>query len=326
MSDKKNTYKYLAYGLLLILLFFLLKNLDIEEITSALKRIPLNLLLFLLFLQVITQCLLSLQWYFIARNYCENCSFQQIFYILCTGSMIEALTPGAKIGGEVTRLYYLKKECHCTTETASHIIIIQKSISMTVLFAVCMSSFFYISKHFQHFMPTEGKVFVFLLGTSTLLLFISFLFFSAQLARFFQKINHKYARSLHQLTTSYHYTISRLGAKQWLTQFSISLLVWLLFPLKMMILVGEMGIFVDGGLLLSITMTAYMLALLPLTPGGLGTFEGAVVGLFSFLNVETEVALTIAVIFRFVTFWFVMIISSIYVIFYRKRRHNEEIS
>lgn len=316
-------------GLLLLALFlrFLLVA-DWDKVLQAMERVPLPLLLLLLSLQVLTQVLLGFQWLGISRlvlskgkeNSLVRCGFGEIFYILSTGSVIEALTPGAKIGGEVTRLYYLKKELSASTEEATHCILLQKSISMTVLFGICLGSLLYMTDKLRQFLPPTEKNLLLLCCFLLLGFFLLVLFSSEQMGRYCSSKSGKFLPLLGKYLLSYHQSLSLFSKRQWCWQFAISLLVWTLFPLKMLLLVGGMGYHIHPMMLFTITMTAYMVGMLPLSPGGLGTFEASVVGMFSFLPLGMEEALTIAVIFRFVTFWFVMLGSTVYVLWYRRKR------
>ncbi len=305
---------------LLLCVFVLLSKVDFYEIKNAISLVPLKILLCLLCLQLLTQCLLAMQWKGISSLFLQECRFTTVFYILSTGSVIESLTPGAKIGGEVTRLYYLKKELQATTEEATQIILLQKSISMSVLFGVCLSSMLYAGLKIKGFFLAEQRDDMVFVAFFLFALFLFFLFGTGFLVRHMEgKLPHK----LDQFLLSYHNSVKKLSKRQWLFQFSISTAVWVLFPIKMVILVNEMGLSTSSLALFAITMSAYMIGMLPITPGGLGTFEGAVVTFFSFLDVSTELALAIAIVFRFVTFWFVMLFSTFYVILYRQRRKYE---
>lgn len=319
MSSHKPSQKnsWVAMGILLVLVYLLLKNIDFAQLIRALSTVSLWLLLPLLGLQLFTQGILAMQWLFITRLFSKKNSFSQMFYILSTGSVIEALTPGAKVGGEVTRLFYLKQECNLTTEEATHIILIQKSISMSVLFAISLGSSFLLTGHIGRLLsPIQSKVLM--LGcVLCLAFFLGLIGCSSQMAHFLESTER--TQKLGKMVRTYHTSISQLEKKQWLLQFSISIVVWLLFPLKMVLLVKGFGFSLPPLFLFATTMTSYMMGMLPLTPGGLGTFEGTVIAFFSLVNVSIEDSITIAVVFRFITFWFVMLISTIWVVLYRKR-------
>lgn len=317
-SQKKKVSLFSAL-LLLVLWILLIKNVDFSQIIRAISSVSLWLLLPLLGLQLLTQCLLAVQWQFISRLFTNNITFSQIFYILSTGSVIEALTPGAKVGGEVTRLYYLKKECNLTTEEATHVILIQKSISMSVLFTICLGSFFLLTRQIRSLLSFVQSGLLIFLCLLSLAFFCGLLFLPARIARFLERKKGVFPQKIGGLFRGYHDSVSQLSAKQWGLQFLLSSTVWLLFPLKMVLLVQGLGFSMEPLFLFATTMTSYMVGLLPLTPGGLGTFEGTVVAFFTLVDMTIEDSVAIAVTFRFVTFWFVMLISTLWVVLYRKK-------
>lgn len=55
-----------------------------------------------------------------------------------------------------------------------------------------------------------------------------------------------------------------------------------------------------------------MIAMIPVMPGGLGTFEGSFVLLLAPMSIPFDMGLALALVLRFVTFWFVFIISGLY--------------
>jgi uncharacterized protein (TIRG00374 family) len=68
----------------------------------------------------------------------------------------------------------------------------------------------------------------------------------------------------------------------------------------------------------AITFAAYIVAMLPIFPGGLGGFEGTMTGLLAAAGVLLADAAVITIFFRFTTFWFVMILSTVYIAVYKK--------
>ena len=88
----------------------------------------------------------------------------------------------------------------------------------------------------------------------------------------------------------------------------LSLFIWILYPVKMYLLVIDVSnisiIYVTAA-----TFTAYSVALLPIFPGGLGGFEGAMTGLLLAFGLAVDDAVAVTVVFRFITFWFVMVLA-----------------
>lgn len=320
--NRKKILQIIGYILVLILFVVLFINTDFKEIINTLKQTSIFVIILLIALQVLTQLLLGLQWHKITKNVLGHSKFHKIFYILSTGSVIEAITPGAKIGGEVTRLYYLKKELNADTEQSTSIILIQKSISMSVLFTICLISFLYLCRAISVNLSLLVQVLINIVCLILIILLIYFLFFSKNLSNILSKSNNKLITKINKYVTSYSNSTLLISKKEWIIQFSISILVWVLFPLKMAILAYSLGINVSFFITIAITMSSYMIGMLPLTPGGIGTFEGTMISLFSLISINTAVSSTITIVFRIITFWFVMLLSTVFVTIYKGRCKN----
>lgn len=318
INTKKIIFRVIGILIVVMLFIFVYDNVDdLQEIIHHMQKIPLQIILILITLQVITQLLLAMQWYKISNVIIENSNFYKMFYILTTGSVIEAVTPGAKVGGEVTRLYYLKKEFNCPTDVAVNIIIIQKSISMSVLFTIGLTSFVYLITQLADYFPFLIKLLIAITAIVSIFFLVSLLFFTDKLVMLLEKSNSKFLQKANKYVKSYSKSVSRLDKRQWLLQFTISMLVWLLFPFKMYILTTSAGLDINFFVVLAITMTSYMVGMLPLTPGGIGTFESSMINfLLSLPNLAIDLALSVSItiVFRFITFWFVMLFSLAFIL------------
>ena len=106
-------------------------------------------------------------------------------------------------------------------------------------------------------------------------------------------------------------------------QFVLALAIWLLYPAKLYVLAVQIQPDIPLVYIGSITFVSYLIGMLPLFPGGLGGFEGTMTGLLRGLGVPLSGAAALAVIFRFVTFWFVILVSLCYAAVYNMiNRHN----
>lgn len=310
----------ICYIILGVFVVQLLLKTDFVQLIYYIKQVSLEIVVILVILQVITQILIGLQWQRISNVIVGKNNFFKIFYILSTGTVIEAITPGAKIGGEVTRLFYLKKELNASTNDATSIIIVQKCISMSVLFSICIISFVYLGRIFSLNLGFFTEFLISLVNLVCIFTLIGILFFGKNMANFFKKFN--ITLKFANMIDNYTKTVAKLNRKEWVIQFIISTLVWTLFPIKMLILVRSFGIQTHFLVILAITMTSYMVGMLPLSPGGIGTFEGVMITLFAMIFVENEISITITVIFRIITFWLVILISTIYVGAYKNVKKN----
>lgn len=312
-SKGNSVWKPISVLVMLVLFAYVFSKQDLHKLWQGIQSIPLAVFLLLLGMQVLTQALLCCQWTLLARKFLASCGFWGMFRVLAIGSLVEALTPGAKVGGELSKLYYLKKDFSCTTEIAAHIIVIQKSISMSVLFSICsLSGILWttraVSKVSKDVMDTG-----LLWGMGVVpLLFLLILACPKYLSKL------PLPKKVQGVLEGFSQATQALERKQWLLQFGISTAVWLLFPLKMLILTASVGLRLDLLMVFAMTMISYASGMLPLTPGGLGTFEGTMLSLFALLSVETELAFALTIVFRFVTFWFVMILCGLTQIFTKR--------
>ena len=109
--------------------------------------------------------------------------------------------------------------------------------------------------------------------------------------------------------------IETLKKVRWelIKQLLLSFLIWILFPLKMVILVSIYTSNYDIVYLTEVTFISYMVGMIPLLPGGLGSFEAVMSGLLILMQLSVAEAAAITILFRFNTFWFVIILSLVYV-------------
>lgn len=317
MSSKK-VLKFLCTSCIIIFFVLLFKNTNFNVLVREIQEIKPKIIVQLIALQIITQLLLGIQWHRIANKITIKTSFFDMFYILSSGNVIEAITPGAKIGGEATRLYYLKKELKVDTNQAINIILIQKCISMSVLFTLCIVSFMYISTNLNF--AIGNRVVICVISILLILMLICLLFFADNISKICSKSEKKYLKKIVKFAENYAKSTKMISLSEWILQFFISTLVWVLFPFKMVILAESMRIGMSHEIIVAITMTSYMIGMLPITPGGIGTFEGTMISIFTLLPVCNEEAFTATIVFRLITFWFVLIFSSIYVLIYKRRK------
>ncbi|OON99550.1 MAG: hypothetical protein ATN35_12065 [Epulopiscium sp. Nele67-Bin004] len=301
MSNSRRILNLFGYALIIILVINLLITLDYTNLMASIRQVNPNVIFLLISLQLLTQLLITWQWHIICKIVINKSNFWKVLNIFTRGSVVEAITPGAKIGGEATRLYYIKKDFDCDTEKAVSVILIQKCISMSVLLTICVLAFVYLSIKMMN--DLLSSLLVIIVCVTLIAMMIVLLFFP-------EKIKHKYAQS-------YAQTTKMLTKSEWLILFFISVVVWLLFPIKMAILVYSFDIKLPPAIIFAVTMTSYMAGMLPITPGGIGTFEGTMITWLTMLSVASEVSVTITIIFRFITFWFVNLASAMCVVLYK---------
>jgi len=305
-------------------MIFAILQIDRDTIINSFSQVPIGLTLALLFFQVFVQLLLNYQWFKIARISSNDISFWDMFYINSQGAIIETITPGAKIGGELTRTIKIKKATSCATKEAAAIVALQKIFSMgafliILIFAVTYlilnvdESFLFFSVYAQ--LSIYGIIFLCVVFLCAIIFAPSKLILYVENTREPRFLWLKKIRGFFLVLLCYIMDVRQ--NKNWVQLGAISLAIWLFYPLRMYMLV--MLFYPEPQVLyiIAITFVAYMVAMLPIFPGGLGGFEGTMSALLVVKGLTLSDAVVVSLLFRFVTFWFVMALSLVFIIFYR---------
>ena len=282
----------------------------------SIRQIPMYVVIILAALQILTQLLLNVGWHQIALASGVNCGFCQLLYINSQGAIVESFTPGLKIGGEITRMTQIIKTTKCSRQKALAIITLQKLFSIGAL-VFCLV---FVVGNFL-----GGAVLLFAYGIILCLLaFFGVLIFNPKgVKKFFDIIaddNRIYKGA--KIKNYLHVVLSILEKMSFNKNIIIFicflfLIIWLLYPFKMYILVSSFHIDVHIIYLSALTFFSYIVAMLPIFPGGLIGFEGTMFFFMQNMGLAIGTVAVITIFFRFITFWFVMIISLAYMVFWR---------
>ncbi|SCG84305.1 UPF0104 membrane protein [Proteiniborus sp. DW1] len=302
--------------LLSILLLVMFWKFDISSFIISVKHVSPLAFIALLFLQVISQLLVNYQWCRIGKIMGGRHDFFKMLYVNARGMIIECVTPGVKIGGEVTRALLLKNELNYTGQEAATLVTIQKMVSFSSFFLINLFAFVHISGKVQLLETIVVKVMVYFF----LMAFIGILVLIFTCTSWLEKriINrvpkHKWTSTLqgYMITLLFNIELLKNIKGELYKQFFLSLTIWILFPIKMILLVHLFTTNYEPIFLTEVTFISYMVGMIPLLPGGIGSFEATMTSLLIVMGIQLNEALAITVLFRFITFWFVIIISLLY--------------
>jgi uncharacterized protein (TIRG00374 family) len=92
---------------------------------------------------------------------------------------------------------------------------------------------------------------------------------------------------------------------------SLSTLVWLTYPVKVLLFARMLGLDIGLFSIAVITFTAYLISMVPLLPGGLGSYEATMALMFTLYGFTPAEGITVALLTRLVTYWFPLVISAL---------------
>jgi uncharacterized protein (TIRG00374 family) len=305
--------KPLLVPLAILLLFYILLQSDLTEVIRIIQVMPSSLLLKLVGLQLLTQFLLNYQWYRLCKVLGWPTSFFKLMVANAYGMIGDALTPGEKVGGEVARIIQLNSYLGYSTGESTILVTIQKALSLSALvilnLLVVVTMADYVSLLQARIVRLMIILILVLFGVFLYLLLFRTYFLNNHVMKI--KTSRKWLLSLIRWVNDFahHADFIRQKRGELLLQFALSVLIWALFPFKLILLVLPYTSFVPVLVLFGTTFISYFAAMIPVLPGGLGTFEATMSSILVAYGLELYQALAVTMIFRFITFWFVLLLS-----------------
>lgn len=306
-----------------VFIILLLLKADTGAIVVAIRDIPFSTLLVLCFLQLLTIYLLIYQWLLLGKPIFPQLTIRTMLSIHMAGTFFESITPAAKTGGETVKAILLKRQFQSTYGNAAALIALQKIFSLGAFLPVSLFSILYLLFNYPTIPGgTLLTVFTILFIIIVLLLTVSWKVWSSDWKNTGKWL---WGNKLLAQMGSFRDSLKQCEKGSWAPQFVLAGVIWLLFPLKGMLIANAIQLDVNFLAISAITFAAYMVAMLPVTPGGIGTFEGTVVLLFGGLGIAMTEGLAFAFLLRILTYWFPFILSFFYCSWMGIRRKSSEI-
>lgn len=312
---KKKLIRSILYLLGAVALGLIVINTDWKEVLVHLSSISPNVIALLLLFQCITIILLALQWKSVALRVKKDVSFIDVLMVNAKGSVVDAITPGVKTGGELARVYELRKRLKIEFGNATIIVGLQKSLSLLAFLFLTLSSLiwfsFTISSKYRHYL----YVFSIVIAIFSVLLALLILF-SLKPDRMLRLLNrllgrYEFMHKIDKILRDYSSIIRSLlkDKKRFFPQMLLAIFIWMFYAFKLMLVMKGFAIEMDYLSIAAITFLSYIMGMIPILPGSIGSFEGAMLALLATRGVSMEVGISIAFVFRFATFWFEFLLS-----------------
>jgi len=306
-----------------VFLVLAVRQFDMQSLLDSIRQIPVWSVALLFAAQIVTQLLINTQWHQIAKNFKSPISYSQMLYINAQAELIH-IAPGGHVGCDVFRAVQINKGGNCTGEQSAAVVAIQKLFSLSAFFTISLVS---IGVFIGRVPWLQGTGFQFLLyGLLLLILILLGCIFimphkmAVVLSKKWQKPpRFKWTGKLRgfALVSLEHIVYLRKHPKLMLGLAILALSIWTLYPLKMYLLATQLIPDINIIYVAAATFLSYTVAMIPIFPGGLGGFEGTMTALLLFIGFAQGGAIVITVLFRFATFWFVVLMSLIFMAFYR---------
>jgi len=290
----------------------------LDEIMMIVRSINPIFLTGLFLLQAFTLLMVSSQWLFMLKDNESSIAFHEVFTIHMAGKFVESVTPSSKFGGETAKVYLFKKKMRITYQNAVSFLLAYKYISLLPF--LILSFLFLVIASIQFYLPSfvyiSFMILVFFFVLLLVLIHWGKVRFDSDDIKSDKRniliiISSKIKKVLEYLNKSRNDVEKILSRSERSKLFAISFLVWTLYPVKIYLVATALGF--EVGLIISIiaTYSAYLVSMLPVSPGGLGTFEGTMATVFMISELSFAEGMAIALLARSATFLFPLILSAV---------------
>lgn len=302
-----------------IFLLIVLSQADFKNILDGIKEVELKSIIILFIMQIITMALINLQWYLVFKAMNLKVRLKTVIDINMTGTFFENITPAVKAGGEAAKVLILKKNKISSGESVAAVTF-QKIISMSsFLLLSTFSLLWFLGSVTLDSGYRNGLILSFVAFISLIFVIIGMIIWILKDESNLENlpsILKKHKNMIYSFKTDFKKAFVSIpkDKKTILVHTLLSFLIWIFFPIKTYYIFRVMGIDLGFHVAAIITYLTYMIGMLPLLPGGMGTFEGSMALLLTPFSVALDISIASALILRFVTYWLVFLISAIYMI------------
>ncbi len=281
----------LALGAVGLIASFALPAETFTTLPSRLAALPWYAVLLLLLMQSASLALLVTQWTALLGSSDSDArvSWCAVLPRYLAGNFVEAVTPSAKLGGEAARLTLFARGFGVKTSTigilaAVHAACMLAGLAVLLPLAVRLGAVGYLQQ-LGGPAPADSAVrWIPLLAVPPAAIAL---------------LRHA-ARRMRVASPAVAFGVAALAV-----------VIWALYPVKVALAAEFLGVTVSFGVVVTATFGAYLVGLLPITPGGLGGYEAGMVAVFVSAGVSPADAAAVTVLARAVSFWWPLALSAL---------------
>jgi len=294
IKTKKYTVKIvISFVLAFLILLLLFYKMDFDETFKILSQTKILFFLFAFMTHYATIPLRAIRWSVMLRTINFKQTLWNLNEIVFISQFINGIVP-AKLG-EVYRAYLLKKNYKLLISENMGVILMEKVFDITILFMMLITSSLLL---FSNTFP--GIINNMIITSTAIILFgvVLILLFRMQV---FEKI-----KILPNFIIEFIKNINKglkLPIRYFIPIGFYTFLIWLLEIVTMYLVILALGESINFWLVVFVTLAASLLTAVPLTPGGLGTVELGIIGIFALTGIEPSLAFSITILYRIVIYW-----------------------
>ena len=331
-KNAKGALKILLFAVIIAVLYFMLKKIGFSNIYITLSIADKKFILLAFIAGFLAFLTWNLKWYLLVKEIAPV-SFWKVFVVLMAGSFLNTITPGARVGGEPLRAFYLSKiykkeksKFFATTisdKAANTLAFLVMSI-LSMLFVI---TFVDIDTRIKAVLETL-IVILFLVVAAGIVLRQKIVFKKTYAKLFAKKIYYFYLfKIIRKKFSTYksfeNYAIKKINniimvvgktlKKKDVVRKDIALAFarWAFVYAATYFLFASLGYKISPLAVIVVVTLSVFVGSMMLVPGGMGFIEAIMISLYIAFGINSGVAATVAVIDRAIFYFYSLIAGGI---------------
>ena len=339
----KRLIKSILFIIILVALLFILKQIGFQKIYNNLKIAKIHYLILAFSSTLILFLSWNLKWFLLVKEM-SKAKFHHCLVILMAGSFINSTTPGARVGGEPLRAYYLSKTYNVEKSKFFATTVIDKvanTLAFTILsiFSILFVILF-VDINLKIKIILEIILFfivIFILAAIILKKKIIFRkrFFTKLLIAIYNFYLFKFIRKkFHSFKKFEQYFIEKIEniintskrllyeKKTFKNSILISFCMWFFNYLGTYFLFKAFSYDISFIAIIIVVTLSLLLGSILVIPGGIGVIETIMISLYISFGINPSIAATVAVIDRFIFYFFSLFVGGICLVYLNLKYKN----
>lgn len=309
----------------LIILLVLIRQVGFEEAYSALQKADLTFVFLGMLASLFSLFLAGIRWRVILNDKYMSVDVKSLYLSLLSGAFVNNITPAGKGSGEPLRAYLLSKFTGLDGGKVFATVISDRIFD--TLPYVLLGYFGIIEIAFFWNVPRAVVVTlsVALVFLTAILAIVFYLLFNIEhgkklvmrilgiIGRFMPDKVQKYEEKLEDTLELFNKTIREIAhnRKKVIYATTLSLFIWAFWILRTYLVFLAFDTTVSFTVLAVVAVVASFMGMVPFSPGGFGTTEGAMILLFSGFGIESSIAVGVTLVDRVLSYWLPIVLGGL---------------
>ncbi len=284
---------------------------DAGKIINLIRNMEKKFVFLALISQIVIIFATSVRWSFLLKKANASVEFKNIIKLVLVSYFINCLTPGAKIGGDASRVYFLNRIFSIEVSRGAATIFAERISDFFIFISIAFTSLIFITFIYEIDSSVRNKI-------SLILLFFLLLYTGAIKAIFSEKLAKKIGSRLPKRFNFFENFLifkrrsySLLGKNIMIPSLFFTMIIWFFEILRTFLVLKSLGEEVPFLAVAVVTVITLSLATLPILPGNVGITEGIIATLYYSLGLPIEASVSLAIVDRLLSYWLVFILGGI---------------